>query len=844
MLEEDKLRRGMTAEQARRAARLELGSVTQLREAHRETRGLPLVETVLQDLRYTFRTFRRDAGITAFAILIVGLGVGASTTVFSVVNAVLLRPLPFHHSERLAWISNIADDGVSEWKVQVNHLLDLREQNQSFSDLTAYFGFVERGDQVLTGDGEPERLATVSVSENFFAFLGVQPILGRLFTPQECLFDGPLAVLLSYQLWQRRFSADPDVVGQTITLDEASVAIVGVLPESFDFGTVFAPGTRVDLFSPYPLSEETNRYGNVLAVIGRLQPGATLESARAELTALGERLTRDHPERNTIKPKLTPLDQRVSGRFRPALLVLAWAVGAVMLIVCANLSNLQLSRMAKRQKEMAVRVALGAGRGRLVRQMLTESILLSCCGAAAGLLVAVAGTQAISGLDAFNIPRLESVQIDVAALGLTALIAVLTGLVFGLMPALQVPAVAVHNELNDNSRSSSHSKKHAWTCSALVISEVALACVLLVGSGLLIRSFLRALDVDLGFQPEKLAALRINPDSDSAPAKRNAYFNEVLRRTQSIPGVRDAALANLLPLGGNLSRGVAGKGQTYARDAYPQGFVRIVSEGYFGTMGVPLRAGRDFTNRDSPTSEPVVILNEMLANMLWPGEDPIGKEITEFPGRRVVGIVGNVRHRSLEEGYTGEMYIPIRQTNDYRAVDLVVRTDLHPAALASSVRAALAPIAPTLPASEWRTLQQLVDKAISPRRFVVLLLAGFAGFALILASLGIYAVISYSVGQRRQEIGIRMALGASATDMQNGILLQTLKLAATGMALGLVASWGFGQAIQGLLFNVTPSDPATFATAFAVLMTVAALAGYLPARRASRVDPAIALRAE
>jgi predicted permease len=684
---------GLTAQEARHAARRAFGNTTGIKEETRAMWEWSWVEQFVQDLRYTARTLRRDASLTMFAVLIIGLGVGASATVFSVVNAVLLRPLPFPDPERLVWISNIADDGVSEWKVQVNHFLDLREQSKSFEGLTAYFGFVERGGKMLTGDGEPERLSSVQVAESFFPFLGVQPLLGRWFTPQECQNNGPRAALVSFDLWQRRFSSDPGVVGRTIVLDGAPTTLAGVLPPSFDFGAVFSPGTQVDVFTPFPLSEQTNRWGNTLAVIGRLKPGAAIEGARAEFTALGERLTREHTERNTVRPKLTALAERVSGRFRPALLALAWAVGGVMLIVCANLSNLQLARLAKRRKEMAVRVALGAGRGRLIRQALLESLALSCCGAAVGLLAAVAGTRAIAGLEAFSIPLLETVRVDAAAFVFTALVATLTGLLFGLMPALRAPIVVVHDELKDRGRGGGQSRKDAWTRGALVVSEVALACVLLVGAGLLIRSFLSVLDVDLGFQPERVAALRVDPDPRADISRRIAYFNEALSRVRALPGVQGAALSDMLPLGGNRSWGVAGKGQLYARDAYPQGFVRVVSDGYFAAMGVPLAAGRDFTPRDLPDSEPVVILNEMLANMLWPGEDPIGRQIAEDE-RRVVGVVGNVRHQSLEEGFTGELYIPIRQTGGYASVDLVVRTDLAPGGLAAAVRAALAPVAP------------------------------------------------------------------------------------------------------------------------------------------------------
>jgi predicted permease len=847
MLVADKIRSGMKAEEARRAARIALGGLAQLREAHRDTRGLPLVESVLQDLRYTFRTFRRDAGFTMFAILIVGLGIGASSTVFTVVNAVLLHPLPFQQSDRLVWISNIADDGVDEWRVQAKHFLDLREQNTSFSDLAAYYAFYGSGDQRLSGDGGPERLTNVPVSQNFLPFLGVQPIIGRHFTAEECQWNGPRAVLLTYDFWKRRYASDPAVAGRHIILNDTPVTVAGVLPASFHFSSIFDPGRQVDLFSPYPLTEETNRQGNTVAVIGRLKPEATLARARAEFTALGKQLTRQHPERNDIRPRLTRLDERVNGRFRPALYLLAWAVGLVMLIVCANLSNLQLARMAARRKEMAVGVALGAGRRRLIRQMLTESVVLSCCGAVVGLIFAVAATRVLARLDAFSIPLLESVRMDGAAFGFTALISVVTGLVFGSMPALQVSGIGVHAMLKGRSRGSSEGRKHGWIRAALVVSEVAVACVLLVGAGLLIRSFVRILDVNLGFRPERSAALRIDPGSRySDQLKRNAYYDEALRRVKSTPSIRGAALADVLPFGGNRSRGVAGEGQVYARDQYPQAFVRVVSDGYFGTMGIPIRAGRDFSEQDTPSREPVVILNETLARTLWPGQDAVGKVLAHGGGvrRRVVGVAGDVRHKTLEEGFTGEMYLPIRQTNDYSTVDLVVRTDLPPERLASSVRSALQPIAPDLPRNEWRTLQQLVDKAVSPRRFVVLMLAGFSAFALILASLGIYAVISYSVNQRTQEIGIRMALGASARDLQARILVQTFGLAGVGMVIGVAASWILGRALGGLLFGVTSTDPVTFLGMAILLTTVAAIAGYFPARRASRIDPMVALRAD
>ncbi len=811
-----------------------------------ESKSLPFFETLRQDLRYTLRTLRRDASFTTFAILIVGLGIGASSTIFSVVNALLLRPLPFKDPGQLVWIANDGKDGdLSGETVQVGHFTDLRERNKSFSDMAAYFAFYGVGDSKLTGDGEPERLSGVPVSQNFFPLLGVKPQIGRLFTNDECKWNGPKAVLLSNGLWKRRFASDPNIVGKNLTIDDAPVTVAGVLPESFDFSSVFHPGSHIDLYFPFPLTAETNRWGNTLSIVGRLKPGATLQSAQAEFKVLAQQLTNEHRrDRNDIDPVLTMLETHVSGRLRPALFVLACAVGVVMLIVCANLSNLLLARTATRQKEIAIRAALGAGRRRLIQQMLTESVVLSCSGAVLGLILALAGARILSHLDAINIPLLQSVRVDAVSLGFTMLIAVATGLLFGLVPALQVPAIAVHSALKENSRGTSEGRRHAWIRGTLVVAEVAFACVLLVAAGLLIRSFLRVLDVNLGFQPERADTIRIDPSSAyKTQAQRNSYFNEALRLVKDIPGVQAAGLTDVLPLGRNRTWGAGALGHVYPPGQYPVAFVRIVSDGYIKAMGIPLRQGRDFTERDIPSSEQVIIVNETMARALWPGQNPIGQMIAQDKGRRVVGVVGDVRHLALEQGSGNEMYIPMRQTDDYPSVDLVMRTTLPPAELATAVRSALKPIEPNLP-GEFRTLQQLVDKAASPRRFVVLLLGGFSAFALILASLGIYAVISYSVNQRTQELGIRMALGASALNLQSGIILQTLSLAAMGMLIGVLASWLLARALSSLLFGVTSTDPATFLGMLIVLTAVAALAGYLPARRASRIDPMIALRAD
>jgi predicted permease len=562
---------------------------------------------------------------------------------------------------------------------------------------------------------------------------------------------------------------------------------------------------------------------------------------------LAGQITAEHPDRNGFQGNVKALAEKVSGQIRLAVWVLAGAVGMVMLIVCANLSNLLLARTASRQREIAIRSALGAGRRRLLAQMLTEGIVLSSSGALLGFLLATAGTRALARLDAVSIPLLRDVRTDTTALAFTLAVAVATGIVFGLAPAFQARSAALTSALKDAARGSTEGRRRGWARNALVVSEIAFACVLLVGAGLLIRSLIRVLDVDMGFQPARAMTMRVDPDSRySTREQRNVYFDEVLRRVKEIPGVEAVAITDALPLGRNRTWGSRAKGVTYERGQAPTAFVRIVSDSYATAMGIPVKAGRDIQESDTATSEPVIVVNETLARALWPGQDPIGKYMLNgcAKERRVVGVIGDVRHLALEQGAGNEMYIPMRQCTDQASSDLVVRSAVPAPQLVLAIRAKLQPLAANLPGNDFRTLQQIVDKSVSSRRFLVLLLCGFAGFALILASLGIYGLISYSVSQRTQEIGIRMALGASAADVQRRIIVQTLSLAAIGMLIGTVASWTLAQAAGGLLFGITARDPATFLAMLAVLTAVAAAAGYLPARRASRIDPMVALRAE
>jgi len=839
---EEQRERGLSSKEAHYAALRAFGNPTLIREQTRATWSWSWLESLASDLKYGIRGMCRNPGSTVFAILIVGLGIGGASTVFSVVNALLLRPLPFRDPQQLVWISN-----GDTYSTQAEHFADLREQNQSFSDLAGWFAFYNSGDQELTGSGEPERITSVPVTGNLFSMLGVEPAIGRSFTKEESegKYSAPPAMVLSNSFWRRRFASDPNVVGQKLTLNNQPVTIIGVLPASFDFSSVFAPGASIDVFVPWPVADKNKPQGNTMAVIGRLKPGVTVQNARSAITVLAQQLTSQHSDRNPIKPKLVPLEQHVSGEVRPALLVLICAVGVVMLIVCANISHLQMARMGTRQKEMAIRAALGAGRFRLLRQVLTESIALSCCGAALGLLLAVAGTRGLAHFSAFNLPLLESVRVDGATLAFTLLAAVASGVLFGLAPALQVPAYKLREGLQDAGRESSAGGHHTWFRDGLVVSQFALACVLLVGAALLIQSFLRVLAVDLGFQPERAAALRIDPSFKiKSFEQQNVFIDDVLNRVRSIPGVTAAGVSDLLPLDGDRSWQVSAQGQVYDQNNHPEAFVRVVTDGYFQALGVTLKSGREFTQSDRKSGEPVVMVNETMARTLWPGQDAVGKIVTQDGGRRVIGVVADVHHGGPERVGGNEMYIPMRQTGDYAAMRLVVRTTLPPDGLAASIRAALRPIDPNLPVAEFQTLQGLVDKAVSPRRFLVMLLSGFAGFALLLASLGIYALISYSVHQRTKEIGIRMALGANPGLVQRGVLATTLRLALAGVALGTLGSFALSKWIQSLLFGTTPTNPAVFSGVGLLLCAVALLAAYVPARRASRIEPLQALRTE
>ena len=810
--------------------------------------SITLVDTLARDIRYGLRSLRRDLGVTIFAIAIAGIGIGASTTVFSICRALLLRPLPFEAPNRLVWIANGTSENLSAQTVQVRNLVELRERSRSYVDVAGFFPFYAPGDIRFTGAGEPERLTGVPVTQTFFSLLGVKPLAGRFFDAAESRYNAPKTVVLGHDFWERRFAGDRGIIGRSITLDGDAVTVVGVLPPWFDFAATFTPGRRADVFLPFPLSAETNRQGNTLALIGRLRDGVALEAAQTEATVIGSQIKtgRDGDAfRNAFAPRLMTLRERVSGKFQSALLVLAFAVSFLMLLVCANLSNLLLVRASSRRREMAVRAALGAPRHRLVRQMLIESLVLCAGGAALGVVLAVVGTFTVSRLQGTTVPLINGVRVDLAVLGFTVLVAVVTGIAFGLFPALHASAAQLPGALTEGSRGSTGGRTGRIR-NAIVVSEVAVVCVLLTGAGLLGRSLSRVLNVQPGFATENVVAVRVDPRrSGRLQTQNSVYFDALVREVRSVPGVQSLGLTDALPLGDNFGWRrwdalPAEKAAQREEQVFP--LVRMIDEEYLRAMQIPLLSGRAFSTGDDASSEPVIIINQRLAKALWPGQDPLGRYLrTSGQNRRVVGVVGEVRYFGLDRDADIEMYMPIR-TGDYQSVDLVVRGAQPPSTLTAGIRAALRRVDPNLPIAEFRTMEQLVDRSVFARRFVVLLVGGFAAFGLILASLGIYAVISYSVTQRTQEIGIRMALGATAEMLRASILGQTGVLVVIGVVVGLPVSWLAARAIRGLLFDVGVSDPATFAAVLAVLGGVAALAGYVPARRATKVDPAIALR--
>jgi putative ABC transport system permease protein len=652
--------------------------------------------------------------------------------------------------------------------------------------------------------------------------------------------------LLTHGYWQRKFASDSKIVGRVLSLNNKSVTIIGVLPESFDFTSIFAPSTRVDIIVPFPITDETDRWGNTLTIIGRLKRGVAIEAARAEFESLTKQIKVANPGKDTgFGATLTPMQERINRHFKRPFLVLLGAVACVLLIACANLSNLLLARNAGRRKEMAVRLAVGARRSHLIRQMLVESLLLAGAGAALGLPLAYLLTEGLTNSKMLSIPLLAGARVDTQALLFTVGIACATGLIFGVAPAIIGSRQDVHEDLKDGSRGTSDGARRAWLREILVISEVSLACVLLVAAGLLIRSFSKLLEVDPGFRAEHAVAWRIESARDFPNlAAQGVYYDNLLAHVRNIPGVQSVGASDCLPLGRNRTWGIGGQGVSYPTNQYPYAFPRIIDAGYLQTMQIALRSGRYFDSRDSSETEASIIVNERLSKLLFLGENclnciaQIGND--KF---RVVGVVANVRHSSLDTEPFPEMYLLSKQVG-FNAMELVVRSSLPLETLIPSVRGAIRTVDPELPTTQFQTLDELVQKAVSPKRLVTQLLEAFSALALVLAALGIYGVLSYSVNQRRQEMGIRLAIGAPMSAILNLVISQGMRLVLIGIFVGLAAALAASRLIQSLLYEVSATDPLTFVFNTVLLAGIALIACYLPARRASRTNPMVALRAE
>jgi predicted permease len=848
---DDSLRAGLDVAEARRQALIKLGGLEQVKESYRDRAGLPVIETLIQDLRYGARMLFKQPGFTFVAVLTLSLGIGANTAIFTVVDAALLRGLPYRDPERLVQVWETRRVGeIKQLDASYPDYLDWGRQSEVLEGICGYTGW--DGSFTLTGRAEPERIEGARVTASFFSVLGVAPMLGRTFLPDEDRPQAESTVILSYGLWQRRFGADPNIVGQSLILDGSDYTVLGVLPSSFQFAPMGKAQVWVPL-RPKPFQLD-RRFMHWLDVIVRLKPGVSLAQAQAQMSTIGERIERENPDSHTgAGLKLVPLHEQIIGSVGSLLLVLLGAVGLVLLIACANVANLLLLRAAARRQEISIRLALGATRWRLVRQLVSESLLLTLVGGVLGLALAAWGVKlllaAIPAAQLDSMPYLQGLTLNARVFGLTAALSLLTGVVFGLAPAWQSAKLDLQAVLKDSNRTAAGTGRQRFR-SLLVVSEIALALVLLVGAGLLIKSTLRLLDVKLGFKPERLMTMRLElpPSRYSAGEQTRAFHQQLLPRIEALPGVAGVGTVNWLPLEGGPVNLLRVEGQPPPPPSeMPKTTTHVVSSNYFRTMGIALVKGRYFTDDDNQSSPSVLVINDAFAKKLFANQDPIGRRIIFEGGEQkpseIVGVVDDERVGELDEEAAAVVYLPYLQ-DPWTKLNLVVRTTGDSVSIVNAVRGEVQAIDQDLALYSVATMEQLIAERPSTflRRYPALLMGVFAAIALILAAIGIYGVISYSVNQRRHEIGVRMALGAQRRDVLRLIIGQGMVLILSGVAGGVAAALALTRLMRSLLFGVSATDPLTFILVTALLALVALLACYIPARRATKVDPMIALR--
>ncbi len=804
--------------------------------------------TLWQDLRYGVRMLLKNPGFTFVAVFALALGIGANTAIFSVVNAALLQPLPFEHSERLVriWSTN-PQKGAMKLSSSFLGFQDLQKENHVFDAIAAY----SSASATITGGGEPEQLSGVAVAGDLFAVAGVRPRLGRAFTPEEIGEGAPVAVI-NDEVWRRHFNSDPDVTGRQVTLDQTSMTIIGVMPPKFEFPFELTPGFWV-LLDP---ADELNidRGTRYLSMVARLKPGVSLETARAEMNAIGVRLGAEYPDDHAGRGvNVMSLHESFVGNVRPALLVLLGAIGFVLLIACANVANLLLARAATRSREIAVRTVLGASRRRIIRQLLTESLLLAVVGGGLGLLLAWWANDLLAAAVPAEVPRFGEIGIDKSVLAFALLVSALTGVLFGLAPALQAAKTDLNETLKEGGRAATEGWRRNRLRSLLVVSEIALSLMLLVGAGLLVQSFWRLRAVDPGFDPKNVitatASLSGRYEEEEQQA---AFFQATVNRIAALPGVEAAGAIFPLPLNGSILSGdFAMIGQTTATGEKPSANFRTVTPDYMRAMGIPLRKGRALTERDDASAPKVLLINETLARRYFANEDPIGRQLRvatlsseKQTDCEIVGVVGDVRHRGLDAETDAEFYLSHLQF-PIGEMSLVARTALpNPTNIVPALRQAVWAVDKDQPIYEIKTMTQWLGESTAERRFNMLLLGSFAVVALVLAAVGIFGVMSYSVARRTHEIGIRMALGAQGSDVVRLVVGQGMMLALAGVAVGATGALVLTSVVSSLLYGVSASDPLTFVAVGLLLMSVALLACYIPARRATKVDPMVALRYE